>query len=36
MMSGILAVSCDLELRDSMKEMALDWATMFVPLVKAT
>lgn len=35
-MSGIFAVSWDLEFRDSMKVMALDWATMLVPKVLAT
>jgi hypothetical protein len=35
-MSGILVSSCDFALRDSMKVMAFDWATMLMPLVKAT
>lgn len=36
MIAGIFTSSCDFALRDSMKVMAFDWATMLMPLVKAT
>jgi hypothetical protein len=36
MIAGILVSSKGFVLRDSMKVMALDWATMLVPLVKAS
>ncbi len=34
--AGILVSSKGFVLRDSMKVMAFDWATMLMPLVKAT
>lgn len=36
MIAGIFTSSCDFALRDSMKVMAFDWATMLMPLVNAT